>query len=127
MPDVRHRSRLFRAERVERARHALAQVTLDLARPDLLPRQLSVGRCQRVAIARALIVAPALIVADEPTASLDVTTAAEIVTLLRAITERGTALLVVSHDLLLLRALTERTVQLDHGHVVTIAPAGALP
>jgi peptide/nickel transport system ATP-binding protein len=110
--------RLSKADRIQRARLALARVNLDQLDPTLLPGQLSVGQCQRVAIARAVIAAPALIIADEPTASLDVTTAAEIVTLLREIADEGTAMLIVSHDLPLLTALVERVVHLDHGHVI---------
>jgi peptide/nickel transport system ATP-binding protein len=114
-------ARLSRSQRVERARQALAEVRLDQLDPSLLPGQLSVGQCQRVAIARALIAEPAVIVADEPTASLDVTTAAEIVGLLRHIADRGTALVIVSHDRPLLTALADRTVQLDHGLALSSA------
>ncbi|ONH27568.1 hypothetical protein BL253_21545 [Pseudofrankia asymbiotica] len=118
------RRRWSRAERVGLARQALAQVRLADLDPTLLPGQLSAGQCQRVAIARALIARPALIVADEPTASLDVTTAAGIVTLLRGVAEQGTALLVVSHDLPLLTALVHRTVRLERGRIVDVMTTG---
>ncbi len=118
--------RLSKADRIQRSRLALARVKLDQLDPMLLPGQLSVGQCQRVAIARAVIASPALIFADEPTASLDVTTAAEIVTLLREIAHEGTAMIIVSHDLPLLTALVERIVHLDHGHVIEPALGGGV-
>lgn len=66
---------------------------------DRKPRQLSVGQQQRVALARALANEPALVLADEPTASLDPETSGDAVKLLRDVCEeRGSALLLVSHD-----------------------------
>ena len=94
---------------------ALAQVRLGELDPHRLPGQLSVGQCQRVAIARALIARPALIVADEPTASLDVTTAAEIVDLLRLTRQSGVAIALVSHDEALLAAVADRIVRVREG------------
>jgi peptide/nickel transport system ATP-binding protein len=111
----RHRSRL---DRLQLARDALAQVRLGELDPHRLPGQLSVGQCQRVAIARALIARPALIVADEPTASLDVTTAAEIVDLLRLTRQSGVAIALVSHDEALLAAVADRIVRVRDGLTV---------
>jgi peptide/nickel transport system ATP-binding protein len=113
--------RLSRAQRLGLARDALAQVRLAGLDPYRLPGQLSVGQCQRVAIARALIAAPALIVADEPTASLDVTTAAEIVGLLRLARDSGAAIALVSHDEALLSAVADRVVRVRDG---VTEPAG---
>jgi peptide/nickel transport system ATP-binding protein len=107
--------RLSRPERLQLARGALAQVSLGELDPHRLPGQLSVGQCQRVAIARALIARPALIVADEPTASLDVTTAAEIVELLRVTRQSGVAIALVSHDEALLAAVADRIVRVRDG------------
>jgi peptide/nickel transport system ATP-binding protein len=106
---------LSRAERLQLARDALAQVRLDGLDQHRLPGQLSVGQCQRVAIARALIARPALIVADEPTASLDVTTAADIVDLLRLARQSGVAIALVSHDEALLAAVADRIVRIRDG------------
>jgi peptide/nickel transport system ATP-binding protein len=111
-------------ERLQLARDALAQVRLDQLDPHRLPGQLSVGQCQRVAIARALIARPALIVADEPTASLDVTTAAEIVDLLRLARQTGLAIALVSHDEALLAAVADRIVRIRDGRT---APGPAAP
>jgi peptide/nickel transport system ATP-binding protein len=107
--------RLRQADRLRLARAALAQVSLGELDPHRLPGQLSVGQCQRVAIARALISRPALIVADEPTASLDVTTAAEIVDLLRLTRQSGVAIALVSHDEALLAAVADRIVRVRDG------------
>ncbi|GAA4550392.1 ABC transporter ATP-binding protein [Pseudonocardia xishanensis] len=79
------------------AERALADVGLHLDL-DRRPGSLSVGQAQRVAIARALLAEPALLVADEPTASLDVATTAAVTDRLRTLADRGTAILIVSHD-----------------------------
>ena len=110
--------RLSRQERLRLARDALAQVRLGQLDPHRLPGQLSVGQCQRVAIARALIARPSLIIADEPTASLDVTTAAEIVDLLRLTRQSGLAIALVSHDEALLAAVADRIVRIRDGLTV---------
>ena len=107
--------RLSRQERLQLAGEALTRVRLGELDPYRLPGQLSVGQCQRVAIARALIAGPSLIVADEPTASLDVTTAAEIVDLLRRTRQSGLAIALVSHDEALLAAVADRIVRIRDG------------
>lgn len=84
-------------------------------RGDALPGQLSAGEQQRVGIARALIGEPALLVADEPTGNLDPTLSAEIMTLFAALPERGTSVLVASHDLALVKRMKKRVLVLDHG------------
>ncbi len=103
------RRRLARAERKARARRGLDKVGLPDVPINSVPAQLSVGQCQRVAIARAVVARPSLIVADEPTASLDSTTAAEVTALLRHLAEKhGTAVAVASHDLTLLASYADR-------------------
>lgn len=93
---------------------AVAAHWLDLARLGHLdstarPGQLSGGQCQRIALLRALIAEPALIVADEPTARQDAITAAAMSELLTQASQRGTAVVVVSHDTTWLDALAHRT------------------
>ncbi|MFI6910403.1 ABC transporter ATP-binding protein [Nonomuraea sp. NPDC050394] len=75
---------------------------------DATPSELSIGQCQRVAIARALAASPAAVVADEPTSALDVTTVAGILRLFKQVAADGTALVLVSHDENMLRALSDR-------------------
>ena len=110
--------RLTRAERVSAARHLLDSVGLDHVDVHALPSQLSGGQCQRVAIVRALAGGPALLVADEPTASLDVTSAAGIMHLLRRTADAGTAIVIVSHDQRVLETLADRILRLENGQVV---------
>jgi peptide/nickel transport system ATP-binding protein len=119
--------RLSRPERLQLARDALSRVRLDGLDLHRLPGQLSVGQCQRVAIARALITRPALIVADEPTAALDVTTAAEIVDLLRLARQSGVAIALVSHDEALLSAVADRIVRIRDGRTVPAAEREEVP
>ncbi|MGH9182301.1 MAG: dipeptide/oligopeptide/nickel ABC transporter permease/ATP-binding protein [Acidimicrobiales bacterium] len=98
--------RVGRSEARARARELLALVEVDPDRVDDYPHQLSGGMRQRVVIAMALANDPALLVADEPTTGLDVLVQAEILALLGDLRGRlGLALLVVSHDLLVVLAL----------------------
>ncbi len=89
---------------------ALAQVGLGHV-ADSRPSTLSGGERQRVATARALVGAPALVLADEPTGNLDATSASSVLAQLRAGAERGAAVLVASHDDLVIDA-ADRVVRL---------------
>jgi cell division transport system ATP-binding protein len=80
-----------------------------------LPTQLAAGEQQRVGIARALVGEPRLLVADEPTGNLDPALSAEIMTLFASLPERGTSVLVASHDLGLVRRMRKRVLVLDQG------------
>jgi len=83
------------------------------------PNEMSGGQRQRVAIGMCLIADPELIVADEPFSSLDATSAAEILKLLAKINrEHGTAILLISHNLHIIRALCKRVIVMDNGRIV---------
>jgi putative ABC transport system ATP-binding protein len=82
---------------------------------DAKPAQLSGGQCQRVALARALVRDPGLILADEPTASLDRHSGAEVMRLLSDLArERGTAVLIVTHDTRI-SGVADRIVAIEDG------------
>ncbi len=83
------------------------------------PDQLSGGEQQRVAIARALVNSPKILLADEPTGNLDPNNAWEIMKLLEEINQRGTTMLVVSHNTAIVEQMQKRVIKLQLGHVVS--------
>lgn len=111
-----------RAEIGKRVRSILERMGLG-GREKALPTQLSAGEQQRIGIARALVGEPRLLVADEPTGNLDPTLSAEIMELFASLPERGTSVLVASHDLGLVKRMKKRVLVLDHGKLADdIAP-----
>ncbi len=94
-------------------------------RLDAYPHQLSGGQRQRVMIAMALANEPDLLIADEPTTALDVTIQAQILKLLRELQARfGMALLLITHDLGVVRKMAERVCVMSEGAVVEAGPVG---
>lgn len=88
------------------------------------PRQLSGGEQQRVAIARALINEPKILLADEPTGNLDNHNAWEIMKLLEEINSRGTTVVVVTHNLEIVKAMNKRVITMKKGVVVEDSEGG---
>ena len=82
------------------------------------PRQLSGGEQQRVAIARALINKPKILLADVPTGNLDANNAWEIMKLMEEINEQGTTVVVVTHNLEIVKAMNKRVITMQKGVVV---------
>ena len=107
------------AEREAVIAEALAEVGLEPAVRDRYPHELSGGQRQRVALARALVLKPRLIVLDEPTSALDRSIQAQMIDLLRELQARHRlAYLFISHDLRVIRALSDEVIVMRGGVVV---------
>jgi peptide/nickel transport system ATP-binding protein len=115
------------------ARRRVLDLMADVRLPDpekiyhAYPHQLSGGQRQRVMIAMALILEPALLIADEPTTALDVTTQAQILSLLKDLrTEHGTGVLFITHDFGVVADIAERVIVMKDGLVVETGAAEAV-
>lgn len=120
LPLRRHRG-LSRRASAGAAGALLERVGLPASLLRAYPTQMSGGQRQRVAIAMAIACRPVLLIADEPTAALDVTTQAGILTLLRALAP--TSLLLISHDIAVVGQVCSRLTVLRQGRVVEHGPA----
>lgn len=115
-----------RTEALSIARETLNRVGLPEERFPLsrYPHELSGGQRQRVVIAMAIALRPKLLIADEPTTALDVTTQAQILTLLkRLVDEDGMGLILITHDLAVVADIADRIVIMKSGEVVEAGPA----
>ena len=118
-----------RADRDVEVQRALTAVSLPTSDDFLArrPHELSGGQLQRVVIARALVLHPKLIIADEPVSMLDASEQAKLITLLKAIqNERGMGLLLISHDLALVRKVADRILVMRAGQIVEAGPTSQI-
>ena len=103
-------------EASQKAEDVLAQVGL-LEHKEKFPIQLSRGEMQRAAIARALVLSPDIILADEATGNLDMATSWEIIKLLSDINEKGTTVVMATHNLDIVKNLSKRVIELEKGRI----------
>lgn len=108
-----------RTERNKNVENALREVNLDPTMKSRYPHEFSGGQRQRIAIARAIILKPKLVVLDEPTSALDMSVQAQIVDLLRNLQKtHGLSYIFISHDLRVVKALSNHVIVMKEGRVV---------
>lgn len=87
-------------------------------RADALPSELSGGEQQRVAIARAIVNRPKVVIADEPTGNLDIETALDIMNIFTRINERGTTIVMATHNADIVNTIRHRVIAIEGGKIV---------
>ncbi|TXJ71497.1 amino acid ABC transporter ATP-binding protein [Streptomyces lavendulae] len=114
-----------RAEAVQDAHRLLSRVGL-ADKSAAYPRQLSGGQQQRVAIARALALKPRLLLFDEPTSALDPELVGEVLDVIRDLADRGTTMIVVTHEIAFAREVADTVVFMADGRIVEQGPPEAV-
>ncbi|SEN89361.1 peptide/nickel transport system ATP-binding protein [Pseudorhodobacter antarcticus] len=122
-----HRPELNAPQRRAEVTALLQRVGLRAAHMDRYPHEFSGGQRQRIGIARALAAQPDILVGDEPVSALDVSVQAQIINLLDDLkTEFGLTLIIVAHDLAVVRQMSDRVAVMYLGRIVEIGPADAI-
>jgi len=110
-----------RADAEERARDLLKKVGME-HKADAYPDELSGGQQQRVAIARALATSPEILLLDEVTSALDPERVKEVLDTIRALTDEGITMIIVSHEMGFVREVSTRIAMMDEGSIVEVGP-----
>ncbi|MDH3752230.1 MAG: ATP-binding cassette domain-containing protein [Acidimicrobiia bacterium] len=111
----------------ERIEELMEAVGIDPRYSERKPHQFSGGQCQRISIARALVLDPKVIICDEPVSALDVSVQAQILNLLEDMKERyGVSLIFISHDLSVVKNVSDRVMVMYMGKVCEIAQSDEL-
>ncbi|MEY2781876.1 MAG: Oligopeptide transport ATP-binding protein OppF [Pseudomonadota bacterium] len=122
-----HRPELSNAQQVQAVEDLLASVGLNPKDAIKYPHQFSGGQRQRISIARALAVSPEFLVCDEPTSALDVSVQAQVLNLMKDLqAERGLTYLFISHNLAVVRHVSDRVGVMYLGRLVELAPTPQL-
>lgn len=114
-----------KAEAEETARAWLAKVGM-ADKHDAYPDQLSGGQQQRVAIARALATKPQILLLDEVTSALDPERVNEVLDTIRALTDEGITMIIVSHEMAFVREVSTRVAMMDEGRVIEVDTPGKI-
>ncbi len=118
-----HEPNLTKADRDKRAIEALKEVGLDPAARNRYPHEFSGGQRQRIAIARSMILKPKVVILDEPTSALDRSVQRQVIELLRDLQQKhDLSYVFISHDLSVVRAISDHVVVMKNGRIVEEGP-----
>lgn len=122
-----HRAELTTSQQTQAVEGLLSSVGLNPKDASKYPHQFSGGQRQRISIARALAVSPEFLVCDEPTSALDVSVQAQVLNLMKDLqSERGLTYLFISHNLAVVRHVSDRVGVMYLGRLVELAPTSQL-